>query len=257
MVSLTEKNLYPYTINVGTKYKGYAVTEIKNKKYGLNDVKVNNKGKVVVYAEKEENVQICVDGKFFGNKSTDKPSKVTSLKQKASYATNAITLTWNKVSGANGYEVYRATSKNGKYTKVASVTKTSYKDSKLKAGKTYYYKVCAYKSVEGTKLCGDYSAIVVAGTQTAKPSLKVVAGKKKATLTWKKVSGADGYELQMSTSKSGNYKKIKTVNSKTVKYTKSKLTKGKKYFFKMRTYRTVGGKKIYSSWSAVKSVKIK
>ena len=185
------------------------------------------------------------------------PSKVKSLKQKASYSTKAITLTWNKVAGAEGYEVYRATSKNGKYTKVTSVTKTSYKDSKLKAGKTYYYKICAYKTVDRSKLCGDYSAVVAAGTQTVKPSLKVTAGKKKATLTWKKVSGADGYELQMSTSKNGKFSKIKTANAKTVKYTKSKLTKGKKYYFKMRTYRTVGGKKIYSSWSAAKSVKVK
>ena len=56
----------------------------------------------------------------------------------------------------------------------------------------------------------------------------------------------------MSTSKNGKYSKIGTVKgNKTFKYTKSKLKKEKKYFFKIRTYRTVAGKKVYSSYSRI------
>ena len=245
-------------------YDGKAKEPLVTVKVG-NETLINGIDYTVVYTNNIDvgtaTVVITGKGKNRGTVTktftiVKKPSVVKKLYQKAC-SISAITLTWTKVNGAEGYEVYRATSKKGKYTKIASVTKTSYKNSKLKAGKTYYYKLRAYKTVNNAKVYGDYSTVVAAGTQTSKPSLKVVAGKKKATLTWKKVSGADGYEVQMSTSKSGKYKKIKTVNAKTVKYTKSKLTKGKKYFFKIRTYRTLGSKKIYSSWSTVKSVKIK
>jgi fibronectin type 3 domain-containing protein len=54
-----------------------------------------------------------------------------------------VKLTWKKVDGAKKYVVYRATSKDGKYTKIATTTKTSYTNKKLKSGKTYYYKVKA------------------------------------------------------------------------------------------------------------------
>ena len=62
----------------------------------------------------------------------------------------------------------------------------------------------------------------------------------------------------MATSKKGKYKKVKTISSgKTTKYTKSSLKKNKKYYFKIRTYRKVSGKKIYSSYSSIKNVKAK
>ena len=62
----------------------------------------------------------------------------------------------------------------------------------------------------------------------------------------------------MATSKKGKYSKVKDVKSgKTVKYTKSSLKKKKTYYFKVRTYRKVSGKKVYSSYSSVKSVKVK
>jgi len=54
-----------------------------------------------------------------------------------------VKLTWKKVTGAKNYVVYRATSKNGKYTKIATTTKVSYTNKSLKTGKTYYYKVRA------------------------------------------------------------------------------------------------------------------
>ena len=62
----------------------------------------------------------------------------------------------------------------------------------------------------------------------------------------------------MSTSKSGKYSKIATLkgNSKT-SYTKTGLTKGKTYYFKVAAYKTVDGKNIYGTYSAAKSAKIK
>lgn len=81
---------------------------------------------------------------------------------------------------------------------------------------------------------------------------------KSVKLTWKKVSGAAGYEVFRSSKKNKGFKKIKTIKkTKTVKFTNKKLKKGKTYYFKIRAYKTVDGKKIYSKYTAVKKVKIK
>lgn len=78
-----------------------------------------------------------------------------------------------------------------------------------------------------------------------------------AKLSWKKVSDADGYEIYYTTAKNGTYKKLKTITkTSTVTYTKEKLTEGKTYYFKMRAYKTVDGKKAYGKYSVIKNVKI-
>lgn len=74
--------------------------------------------------------------------------KVTNLKAKASSKT-VVKLTWSDVNGANGYIVYRSTTKAGKYVKVASVKDNSYTNKALTKGKTYYYKVIPYCAVKG------------------------------------------------------------------------------------------------------------
>ena len=100
-------------------------------------------------------------------------------------------------------------------------------------------------------------------TVTSKPksaSIKKVKGTKKAILvTWKKVSGVKGYQVQVATDKKFKKNK-KTVNikkQKTTKTTVKKLKAKKKYYVRIRTYKIVNGKKVYSSWSKVKTVKTK
>ena len=88
-------------------------------------------------------------------------------------------------------------------------------------------------------------------------TISVKAGAGKATISWKKISGALGYRVYMATSKNGKYTKVKDITKgSTVKYTKSSLKKGKTYYFKVRAYRTVDKKNVYSSYSSKKSVKI-
>ena len=60
------------------------------------------------------------------------------------------TLTWNAVTGASQYEIYRATSQSGTYTKMFTIAKTSYTNTSAKAGTTYYYKVKAISKVRST-----------------------------------------------------------------------------------------------------------
>ena len=189
-------------------------------------------------------------------------SKVDGLRAKDIKVAKAceIKLSWNKVSGAEKYEVYI---KHGsKWTKLTSTSKTSYtvkKDGKkknLKADKEYQFRVRAV--VDGAS--GAYSSVLKVETipeTTSKLTLK--AGKKQLTASWSKVSGISGYEIQYSTSKKFTKKTTKTVSAKSSskKTTIKKLKNGKKYYVRIRAYKTVDGKKVYSDWSAVKNVKVK
>lgn len=100
-------------------------------------------------------------------------------------------------------------------------------------------------------------------TETVKPKKtsikKLSKGKKKFTVTWAKVSGVKGYQIQYSSDKKfkKNNKSVTVTKQKTTKATVKKLKSKKKYYVRVRTYKTINGKKIYSSWSKVKSVKTK
>ena len=88
---------------------------------------------------------------------------------------------------------------------------------------------------------------------------KVKSAKKAVSVEWKKVSGVKGYEIQVATDKKfKKNKKTATVKKqKTTKVTIKKLKAKKKYYVRIRTYKTANGKKVYSSWSKVKTIKTK
>ena len=88
---------------------------------------------------------------------------------------------------------------------------------------------------------------------------KVKPAKKAISVEWKKVSGVSGYEIQLATDKKfkKNKKTVTVKKQKTTKTTVKKLKAKKKYYVRIRTYKIVNGKKVYSSWSKVKSVKTK
>ena len=81
--------------------------------------------------------------------------------------------------------------------------------------------------------------------------------KGQAKISWKPVKSISGYQIQYSTS--ANMKKAKSVNVKSSakNITVKKLSSKKKYFIRIRTYKTIKGKKYYSNWSKVKTVKVR
>ncbi len=84
------------------------------------------------------------------------PARTASLKA-ASNAVRCATLQWGKVEGANGYLIYRSASKESGYTLLKTITSgstTSWTNTNLTSGNTYYYKVTAYRSVGGSKVKG-------------------------------------------------------------------------------------------------------
>lgn len=192
------------------------------------------------------------------------PAKVTSLK--ASTSTNtSVTLTWKKQSGASYYNVYKYNAKTKKYDlykKVSSGTKNTLKVTGLKANTTYKFKVRAYKIKQDKKtLTGETSSVLTAYTKPSAPKLSSVSSpsKKKINVKWKKVSGITGYQIMWSTSKSfsSNTKTYDVKSSKKVSQKVSTAKSKKKYYVRIRSYKTRNGKRYYSSWSNVKSVKTK
>ncbi|MDO5521818.1 MAG: InlB B-repeat-containing protein [bacterium] len=196
-------------------------------------------------------------------KPTVKPSPVAPLKQvsslkvtSASY--NSVKLTWSTVGGAAGYEIYEATSQNGKYKRVGTTNARSYTQKGIQTGAKRYYKVRAYRMNGTKKEFGAYSKVSNGAAKLSTP-IKLKVQKVNATstkVTWNKVSGASGYEIYRSTSKNGTYKKVKTQNG--TSYKNTKLKKKQTYYYKVRAYRVVTnkGKKVYSSYSKVVSIKM-
>lgn len=194
------------------------------------------------------------------NNNTPAVKDYTSLKA-TSAGVSSIKLSWKKVSKASGYVVYRANSANGKYKAIKTIKKgktTSFTDKKRTTGKTYYYKLRPYKTVKNKKQYMSYSSVVSTKAVPGRVKFtKLTARNRKATLKWKKVSGASRYLIYRSDRRDGGFTCINSVSRRKTSYTNTKLKKGQTYYYRIRAYRKVGGKKVYGKFSVVKAVKAK
>lgn len=202
-----------------------------------------------------------------------------------STTSSSVTIGWQSVDDISGYkvEIYNGSA----WSTAADVGagQTSFTVSGLNSYTAYRFRVTPYKLSRGqtvyayssneastlTNYVSPAPAVPSSSVNTtaaAASSKKVVKPKKTAikklktskktiTVTWKKVS-ASGYQIQYSTS--SKFKKAKSVTvkgSKKISKKISKLKKGKKYYVRVRAYKTVNGKKVYGSWSTKKSITVK
>ncbi|MEG2758049.1 MAG: family 10 glycosylhydrolase [Anaerovoracaceae bacterium] len=183
---------------------------------------------------------------------TGQPVK-TSMK--TSYVNSkAIRLKWNKVSGAKGYQIWRATREKGKYAMVKTITPNTmltYTNTNLTPGKRYYYKVRTYnKSSSGKIRYGNYSSVKYRSAVPQESKLSLATGYKKIKVKWSRVPYASGYVIYRATSKNGTYKMEKTVDSgSATEYLNTGLTKGTRYYYKIRAFEKEKGKRIYGPYS--------
>ncbi|MBE5927502.1 MAG: type I pullulanase [Lachnospiraceae bacterium] len=206
--------------------------------------------------------QVCVNGKKAGNVSLATVSGKLKMDGYSAYV-----LVQGKVNTISGAKVsnIKNVAVTGKAVKQPSL-KVVLEGKTLTQGKDY---TVTYKNnkkigkasfvVKGKGCYKGYTKTYTFKITPAKVKLSnVKAGKKRATVTWKKAKGAQGYQVYMSTSKSGKYKQVKAINkSGTVKFVKKNLKKGKTYYFKVRAYKKVSGKTYLGSFSTVKSVRVK
>ena len=143
-------------------------------------------------------------------------------------------LTWNAVSGATSYKVYRATSQKGTYSLLGTVTATSYTNTGAKAGTTYYYKVKAVNSAGESA----FSNVVSGKTTVTTLTMGHSATSGKPQLTWKAVSGAASYRVYRATTKNGAYTVINT--TKALTYTNVGAALGTTYYYKVEALNASG-----------------
>lgn len=96
---------------------------------------------------------------------------------------------------------------------------------------------------------------IVAAPSSSKITSAKNKKKKSISLSWKKVSGATGYQIQYCTNK--KFKKRKNKTTTKTKLVIKKLKTKKTYYFRVRAYVLDGNKKVYSKWSTIKKVKVK
>ena len=220
----------------------------KNGKYGYIDMA----GKEVIPCQYDRGT-IFFEGSALAKKgnqwylltlnTNDNTDSLQALKVKTNLVNITQTkLTWNKVSHASGYDIYRATSQNGTYKKLASVSsaKTSYVDTTCKQGDTYYYKVIAYNA-SGTQMTSDIQSKKIPVVETdysiaASTISSVEKSGKNIVIRWEKITKGNGYVIYRSTdNKNFNvYKVIKGLG--TTNLTDKNVKSGKNYYYRISTY---------------------
>jgi fibronectin type 3 domain-containing protein len=142
---------------------------------------------------------------------------------------SSIEITWNAVNGASSYTLYRAASSGGTYTSIGTSTLTSYTNTGLTAGTTYYYKVSAH-GVNGE---GGRSAYISATTWPEAPTgvSATAVSFSSIRITWNAVTGASSYTVYRSASPDGAYALVGT--SPTASYTDTGLTGSTTYYYQI------------------------
>lgn len=163
---------------------------------------------------------------------------------------NTLQVEWAIVDGAAGYQVYRSDVQDGEYVLLAEIADgmaMSYADATCVCGKTYYYYIKACQQTDTGTLWGEASAVVTGKTTPEKVSLRGATSDKetKVTLTWKKVKGAQGYEVY----KDDNLV-AKLENPDTLTWSETGLSKDVEVSYKVRAYCLYNNEVVYGNYSS-------
>lgn len=116
----------------------------------------------------------------------------------ASSGTQAIRIQWNKVSGANGYIIYRRESQKRPYKiyrKITSGSTTTYLDRNLPGAKVYQYAVRAYCKENGKNVLSKYTSVLGATRPSGTTATVQAVSSNQINVSWKAVNRADGYRI--------------------------------------------------------------
>ena len=180
------------------------------------------------------------------------PKAMSNLKLGAR-TDNSISLKWDKNETANGavVEMY----KNGQWVVIAtktSNTAVSHKITGLDASTAYKFRVRAYINDEGGRIYSVYNTTLNEATAPAavKNFRRTISAKTAIRFNWDKNTTADGYSFEMI--KNSKWTTVATIEDGTAtNYSQLKLNPGTAYRFRIRAYKVVNGKKIFSGYSYV------
>ncbi|WP_127531673.1 endo-1,4-beta-xylanase [Paenibacillus kobensis] len=170
------------------------------------------------------------------------PAAPTGLTATAGNA--QVALSWAASSGATSYTVKRATTSGGTYTNVATnVTTTSYTDTGVTNGTTYYYVVSASNSAGSSANSAQASATPTGGTTPTVPAapsgLTATAGNAQVALSWAASTGATSYTVKRATTSGGTYTNVAT-NVTATSYTDTSVTNGTTYYYVVSASNSAG-----------------
>lgn len=168
-----------------------------------------------------------------------------------------IKVTWKKVSGASGYRVFYSKAKSSQKQKNLGSKTTSTYLTGLKRGVVYKIGIQSYVKNNGKKIYSKSTTKSIA-TSTSQPKIKTAksTGKGKIKITWSKVKNATGYMVYRRNQGSKKWKKVKT--TKSTSFTNTKLKRGRKYYYKVVSYKQYDKtKRSYSKYSKTRTVKSK
>lgn len=179
----------------------------------------------------------------------------------AKYTSSSITFSWYSGGNNDGFYVYRKCQYDEKLVQIGTVKNVQYsthtfKDTNFKRGFSFGYYIVPY-FVDATT--GDITtkggvSTTFKATLNSPKSLSIKRNGKKATLSWKKTGGADGYEIYRKNA-GGSYKKVKTIQSgSTLKWTAKGISKSSTTKFKVRAFSKYGNNYSYSSYSTEKMI---
>ncbi len=168
-----------------------------------------------------------------------------------------VLLKWDAIKGAAGVIIYKSTTgKAGSWSKLKTVKNGkagSYTDNKVEIGKTYYYCIKYWKTVNSVKYYSQSSkAYKLVIKDVAIPeNFQVRATSEGMLISYDKVLATKGYAIYKSLSgESGTWTKIAmTKSNNTLSYLDKEVVNGIEYFYCVKSYKNVNGKNIYSEKS--------
>ncbi len=229
-----------------TKYTIYKT--VKAKKTGLKDTKLVP-GKVYRYRVRPVRVKgkLTATGKTNGIRTITMLSAPKKFVVKSAKSTS-ITLAWSKVTRADKYELYRKT-EGSDYKKLTTTTDRVYTDTGVMSGGTEYkYLVRGIRVINDKKHVGKDITIIAATAVGSVGGITARSYLSRAVLTWKDVSGADGYDVFVYKA-NGKWKYKDTVYHGA--YLSGKLDTGRTYVYSVKAFTKSGGNKVYSNSKTV------
>ena len=272
--NLFKKGDYDYykcsVVSAGTLNVNFKRAEADNDGDGYQVNVINSAGKVIssvnidnVLSGKLSNISVSKGTYYIVVTNRDYTAPGADINYNLSYSltlakpviksatpsSGTIKVSWSKVSGVTGYQVQYATNKSFSDAKTVSTSSASTTIKNLSATKVYYVRMRnVIKSSSSTRYSAWSNTKVVINTSAVK---SISSSKNTLKVSWNKMSGVTGYQVQYSTNKS--FSGAKTVSTSSTSYTIKSTSATKVYYVRIRSVLKSGSSTYYSAWSAAKA----
>lgn len=240
---VTGYRIYSYN----TKTKKY--TRLRTQKSASYTCKKLSPGESYVLAVRPyyESGGKSYKGSYFKKTVYTSLDAVTGIRQRTTEA-NGHKLSWNRVKGADGYEIRFYDAKTAKYVKVGTVSNSVCTLSRLKSASVYKYKIRAFSNTSnGKKVYSKLSAAftAVTGAPDVTGFKQTETGETGYKLIWDAAENAQGYYLYRYSEESGDYERLAILNVSRTSYKITEKQSAQRDSYKIQSYATVGGKRVF------------